>query len=96
MPTQRPPVALLQPRDTAARRRIEFYRKVLKIKLRVSGSWRKLRRGCLDLLGRDAQHSTLTVGTHSRNFARRVCRQTGLRPEQIVAWLDSEGLGNGK
>jgi hypothetical protein len=95
MPSQRPPIAILQPRDRATRNRIALYRKVLQIKLRVSSSWRYLRRGCLDLLGQDARHSTLTVGAHSRKFARRVCRETGMRPEEILAWLDGEGLGRG-
>jgi hypothetical protein len=96
MPAQRPPVALLQPRGIAARKRIEFYRKVQRIKLRAGRSWRNLRLACLDLLGREVQYSTRNVGEQSRIFARRVCRETGLLAEEILAWLDREGLGNGK
>jgi hypothetical protein len=96
MPTQRPPVALLQPRNAAARKRIAIYREVQQIKLLAGRSWRNLRLACLDLLGRDVVYSTRSVGEQSRIFARRVCRKTGLQPEEILAWLDREGLGNGK
>jgi hypothetical protein len=82
MPTQRPLVATLPPNDVAARKRIAFYRKVQRIKLLVGRSWKNLRRGCLDLLGRDVKHSTSSVGKESRIFAKRVCRETGLKPEQ--------------
>jgi hypothetical protein len=94
MPTRRPPVAMLQPRGSAARKRIAFYRKVRQIKLLAGRSWWNLRLACEDSLGRDVAYSTRSVGEQSRAFARRVCRETGLRPDEILAWLDREGLGN--
>jgi hypothetical protein len=48
------------------------------------------------LLGQDAHHPTRGMGARSRSFARRVGRETGLRREEILAWLDRVGLGNGK
>jgi hypothetical protein len=50
----------------------------------------------LDVLGRDVKYSTDSVGARSRIFARQVCRETGLRVEQVLAWLEKEGLGNGE
>ena len=96
MPAQRPHVATLQPRGIAAQKRIAFYRKIQQIKLLAGRSWRNLRLACLDLLGQDVTYSTRSVGEQALISSRRVCRETGLRADEILAWLDREELGNGK
>ena len=54
----------------------------------MNRSWGHLRNGCLDLLGRKASHSTPSVASSSKAFGRKVAKETGLTPEQILAWLD--------
>jgi hypothetical protein len=66
--------------------------KVLPIRRRMNQSWLNLRRGCLDLLGKRAGHSTPNVGASSKTFARKVSQETGMDMEQILAWLDANGL----
>jgi len=67
--------------------------KILAIRKRMNQSWRNLRRGCLDILGRVTSHSTSSVGASSRSFVRKVSRETGLTAEQILEWLDTNSLG---
>jgi hypothetical protein len=55
-------------------------------------SWVMLRRGCLDCLGRHANHSTRNVGASSRTFARKAIKATGLTAEQLLEWLDRSSL----
>jgi hypothetical protein len=66
--------------------------KIMAIKRQANHSWVHLRNGCLDLLGRDVTHSTASVAASSKSFVRKVSRETGLTPEQILAWLDANGL----
>ena len=57
-------------------------------------SWKQLRRGCLDQLGRNADHSTrLAVQNNARAFARRARDASGLTFADILAWLDENELG---
>jgi hypothetical protein len=63
------------------------------IRAERKNSWRNLRRGCLDLLGREVKHSTPAVGAGARAFARKVSKATGLSFEQIIDFLDSNDLG---
>lgn len=67
--------------------------KILAIRKRMNRSWGDLRRGCLDILGRETSHSTSSVGASSRTFVRKVSRETGLTAEQILEWLDMNSLG---
>jgi hypothetical protein len=62
------------------------------LKKEGSRSWVMLRRGCLDLLGRTANHSTPKVGASSRTFARKAARRTGLSYKEILEWLDQNDL----
>lgn len=55
-------------------------------------SWVMLRRGCLDLMGQDAGHSTPAVAASSRTFARKAVSQTGQDLRWIIAFLDERGL----
>ncbi len=66
--------------------------KVLAIKREMNRSWLHLRQGCLSLLGREATHSTPSVAASSKAFGRKVSKETGLTPEQILAWLDANSL----
>ncbi|MCX5791857.1 MAG: hypothetical protein NTY45_06500 [Elusimicrobia bacterium] len=66
---------------------------LLKLKHDGNRSWVMLRRGCLDLLGRTANHSTLNVGSNSKTFARKAKEVSGLDYEQILHWLDQKGYG---
>jgi hypothetical protein len=66
--------------------------KIRPIRERMSQSWRNLRKGCLDLLGREVSHSTPSVAASSKSFARKAAQETGLTSEQILAWLDANGL----
>jgi hypothetical protein len=44
-------------------------------------SWVHLRDGCLDLLGKEPKHSTVTVAASSSTFARKVQKETGWTPK---------------
>lgn len=57
-------------------------------------SWVNLRRGCQDLLGRTVQHGNSKVAASSRTFARQAAQRTGMSFEEILDWLDRNGLGN--
>jgi hypothetical protein len=67
--------------------------KIWAIRKKANRSWAHLRKGCLDLLGREANHSTPKVADSSRSFGRKVSKETGLTYEQILAWLDEKNLG---
>jgi hypothetical protein len=56
-------------------------------------SWVMLRRGCLDLLGQDAGHSTPAVGATSRTFARQAVATTGRDLRWILSFLDQSAYG---
>ncbi len=56
-------------------------------------SWVQLRNGCLDLLGQSASFSTKNIKATSRTFAKQASEITGLAYEQILDWLDENGLG---
>jgi hypothetical protein len=62
--------------------------KILAIKREKNRSWIHLRNGCLELLGREVTHTTPSVASSSKAFARKVSKETGLTSEQILAWLD--------
>jgi len=64
---------------------------LLALKRKSTQSWKNLRRGCLDLLGETAIHSTPKVGASSRTFARKASKTTGMTYEEIVLWLDKHG-----
>jgi hypothetical protein len=66
--------------------------KILPIKRRMNQSWLNLRRGCMDLLGKQANHSTPNVGASSKTFARKVSQEIGMDFEQILAWLTTRGF----
>ncbi len=67
--------------------------KILAIRKQTNRSWAHLRKGCLDLFGREAKHSTPNVADSSRSFGRKVSKETGLPNEQILAWLDENNFG---
>ena len=66
--------------------------KISAIKREGNRSWVHLRKGCLDLLGREVTHSTANVAASSKSFVRKVSQETGLLPQQILTWLDANGL----
>lgn len=65
------------------------------VTLKRSGSWSwvMLRRGCLDLLGRPANHTTAAVGASSRSFARNAMATTGRDCTWLLSFLDERRLG---
>lgn len=62
--------------------------KLKKLKREGNRSWIMLRKGCLDLLDRDVNHTTKNVGASSKVFARKASQATGMDYEQILEWLD--------
>lgn len=66
--------------------------KLLRLKRSSNRSWVQLRRGCLDLLGKNAGHSTRKVGASSKTFARQASQITGLTYDELLTWLDQNGL----
>ncbi|NBJ09339.1 hypothetical protein [Microvirga arsenatis] len=64
--------------------------KDLKRKYR-NASWVMLRKGCEELDGQPARHTTKDVGASSRSFARRAMEATGLGPAAILAIMDRNG-----
>ncbi len=63
--------------------------------LRSAGnaSWVMLRRGCLDHLGLEVEHSTANKKSSSRSFAKKAKKETGLGYDDLISWLDQEKLG---
>lgn len=55
-------------------------------------SWALLRRGCLDLLGRNVTHSTASSASSARSFARAAAERTGMSFDDMLSWLDERGL----
>lgn len=51
-------------------------------------SWVMLRKGCLDLLGQNANHTKKSIGENSKTFARNASRATGKSFEELLQWLD--------
>lgn len=66
---------------------------LLDLKRQGNRSWIHLRRGCLDLLGEPVEHSTSSVASSSRTFARKAASATGMSYRELVSWLDASGLG---
>jgi hypothetical protein len=64
---------------------------LLKLRREGNQSWIQLRRGCLDLLGRDVAHSTKNVKANSRAFAKKAMKATNLNCDQLLDWLDQNG-----
>lgn len=55
-------------------------------------SWVMLRRGCRLLLREPVRGCTTAVAASSRTFARKAAAKTGLRFQNILGWLDKNGL----
>jgi hypothetical protein len=66
--------------------------KLFAIKRQSNRSWVHLRRGCLDLLGQNVNHSTPKVGASSRAFAKKASLLTELGYQELLALLDEWGL----
>lgn len=66
--------------------------KIYSIRKRMNRSWVHLRKGCLTMLGIETSFSTSNVAASAKAFARKVSQETGLTPEQILAWLDMNSL----
>lgn len=66
--------------------------KIRAIKKHLHRSWVNLRKGCLDILGRETAYSPSSVAASSRTFAHKVSQETGLTPEQILDWLNANSL----
>jgi hypothetical protein len=66
---------------------------LLAIKRKGARSWVQLRRGCQDLLGLTAQHSTPKVAASSRTFARQAANATSKNYQELLGWLDEHSLG---
>jgi hypothetical protein len=63
------------------------------IRSRNGQSWKQLRRGCLDLIGMQVEHSTHAVGSSARAFARKASIATNLSFEEILDLMDQFELG---
>ncbi len=66
---------------------------LLALRRESNRSWTRLRRGCLDLLGR-APTSAASKASQAgaRSFAHAVQKATGASYEEILAWLDQRGM----
>jgi hypothetical protein len=53
-----------------------------------------LRRGCLELLGQQVNHTTPAVRATSLTFARQAMAETGKGAAWIIEFLDECGLGD--
>lgn len=66
---------------------------ILTVRSEGNRSWAMLRRGCLDLLGREVTHSTPKVAASSRTFAKKAASASRMTLEEILGWLDERSLG---
>ena len=66
---------------------------LLALKRQRNKSWVLLRRGCMDLLGDEVQHSTPKMRSESRTFARKAAKVTSLGYRELIEWLDRYNLG---
>jgi hypothetical protein len=55
-------------------------------------SWAHLRRGCLDLSGQKPNSSSAAMKSSARSYARKACEATGLKPVEILGWMEQRGL----
>jgi len=65
---------------------------IIAVRAEGNRSWAMLRRGCLDLLGRDVTQSTDKVRASSKTFARKAVERSGMTYDEILAWLEERGL----
>lgn len=56
-------------------------------------SWALLRRGCLDLLGREVSHGTAKRASSARSFAKAAAERSGMSLDEILVWLDGRTPG---
>ncbi len=93
----RPPIPLTkkghtliegQSRDEAN----EIDRTLFALKRERNRSWKHLRRGCLDLLGRPEPWPSNSSANDARTFARKAAAASGVTYEQILNWLDKRHL----
>lgn len=66
---------------------------LLNLKHSKNRSWVQLRKGCLDMLEKPVEFSTKSIKSTSRAFAKQASEKTGLTYDQILSWLDENGLG---
>jgi hypothetical protein len=62
------------------------------LRRKVNRSWASLRRGCLDLLGRPVSWPSKASAAGARAFARKAAAAASAGHEQILEWLDTNGL----
>lgn len=94
----RPPIPLcheahdrLEKQESSAETGDPISKIILGIRAKRNNSWKNLRRGCLDLMGEQVEHSTPAVRAGARSFAREVSKTTGLSYGQIIEWLGVRG-----
>jgi hypothetical protein len=56
-------------------------------------SWRMLRRGCRLILGLSPGGGTVASNASAKALARRAINKTKLPPQELLDWMDAEGLG---
>jgi hypothetical protein len=66
---------------------------IYKIRAKNRRSLKDLRRECLELLGQDVTHGSPNVKEASKTFARNVSKETGLSCADLLALLDTHGIG---
>lgn len=64
---------------------------LIALKREGNRSWRMLRRGCLDLLGRPEPGGSKAVASSSRTFARKAAELSKLSYGELLQWLDTRG-----
>jgi hypothetical protein len=66
---------------------------LLPIKRQGNHSWSQLKRACQEFTGHQVHWSTPGVANTAKSFARKALKETGMKAEQLLDWLDEKGLG---
>jgi len=65
---------------------------LVELRRKKNRSWKHLRRGCLDLLGRPEPWASKKSAADARTFARAAVAATGVDYATILAWLETKSL----
>ncbi|CAH2606123.1 conserved protein of unknown function (plasmid) [Rhodovastum atsumiense] len=66
---------------------------VQEIRTKGHFSWNMLRRGCRQILGLATEGGTAGSNASARTFARQAMQKANLNAEDLLAWMDANGLG---
>lgn len=65
---------------------------LVELRQKKNRSWKHLRRGCLDLLGRPEPWESKKSATDARAFAKAAVAASGADYDTILAWLEAKGV----